>query len=280
MYCLRYPLLFGLCLVTAFVGLDRALAADALTAPAVAVVEDDNAKPATEPLMLARGAFEVAWYLPGEGRSVRGFFVLGSGDGGWSYWETRVARHLVKNGWAVAGVDFALYATTDFTQEILAADYTRMVNELGRRTKQAVDGRIPLVYGGWSMGAEQAMPAAAVAAGRPEGLRGLLMVAPGQRGRYGLHTPDKLGITPTGEGTFGLADFAPQLRGLKLAQLHAGLDPLDSIDWQNGLPLIHRLWEYPRAFHDFDNASPAFLALMDKAINWLLVPLAGRKKSS
>ena len=251
---------------------------------------DPDTKPATEPIALSRGAFEVAWYKPID-QPVRGLFILGSGDGGWSYWETRLARHLAKRGWAVAGVDFALYATTDFSQEIVAADFARMVDDLKRRSEQptqalqtpapALEAKppLPVIYGGWSMGAEQAIPAAAVVAMRPTGLRGLLLVAPGARGRYGLHTPDKLGITPIGEGTFGLADFGSQLSGLKLAQLHAGLDPLDSINWYQGLPLTLRLWKFPRAFHDFNNASDPFLALTDKAIDWVLAPSGSQKKT-
>ena len=251
---------------------------------------DPDTKPATEPIALSRGAFEVAWYKPID-QPVRGLFILGSGDGGWSYWETRLARHLAKRGWAVAGVDFALYATTDFTQEIVAADFARMVDDLKRRSEQptqalqtpapALEAKppLPVIYGGWSMGAEQSVPAAAVVAMRPAGLRGLLLVAPGARGRYGLHTQDKLGITPTGEGTFGLADFGSQLSGLKLAQLHAGLDPLDSIDWFKGLQLDLRLWKFPRAFHDFNNASDSFLALTDKAIGWILAPSGSKKKT-
>jgi len=87
-----------------------------------------------------------------------------------------------------------------------------------------------------------------------------------------LHTKDKLGFTPTGEGTFGLADFAPRLHDLRLAQLHAGLDPLDSIKWYHGLKLDLRLWKYPRAFHDFDGACDDFLKLMDEAVAWLVSP--------
>jgi len=249
---------------------------------------DPDAKPATEPITLSRGSFEIAWYQSTD-QPVRGLFILGSGDGGWSYWETRMARHLAQRGWVVAGVDFALYATTDYSQEILAADYARITADLARRSAQPVQAPqtpatalalkpLPVIYGGWSMGAEQSLPAAAVLSVRPAGLRGLLLVAPGERGRYGLHTADKLGIAPTGEGTFGLSDFAPQMAGLRLAQLHAGLDPLDSIDWCKGLQLDLRLWKFPRAFHDFNNASDKFLALTDKAIDWLLATPSRKDK--
>lgn len=231
------------------------------------------------PLKLRRGAFEVMWFHPSK-TAVRGLCVLGSGDGGWSYWEERVANHLAKKGWAVAGVDFAKYAEHDFSQAILAADYAQLVAELARRAGEPSDGGTrPVIYGGWSMGAEQSLPAAAVLAERPAGLRGLLLVAPGPRGRYGLRTADELGFAPTGEGTFALADFAPQLRDLRLAQLHAGLDPLDSIKWHRGLGLDLKLWKYPRAWHDFDGASDEFLALLDESIAWLLKPPAKSEES-
>ena len=272
MFCLRTLLLVGLWL------------AALQPTPLRADTELDHTKPATEPIALTRGTFEIAWYQPAP-LAVRGLFVLGSGDGGWSYWETRLARHLASQGWAVAGVDFSLYAATDFNQEILAADFARLVNELTRRSAVTANTpsnarQLPLIYGGWSMGAEHSLPAAAVLSARPAGLHGLLLVAPGPRGRYGLRTSDKIGITPTGEGTFGLADFAPQLKGLRLAQLHAGLDPLDSIDWFKGLQLDLRLWKFPRAFHDFSNANDKFLALTDKAIDWLLANPALKNKRS
>jgi phosphatidylglycerol lysyltransferase len=225
------------------------------------------------PLKLHRGTFDVVWTQP-VNVPVRGYFVLGSGDGGWSYWEQRAVEHLAKRGWAVAGVDFSNYGASDYSQEILSEDYLRLVDELVRRTGGAGDSLRPVIYGGWSMGAEQALPAAAYFQKRPN-LRGLLLVAPGARGRYGLHLQDRVGLKPTGAGTFALADFAPQLRGMRLAQLHAGLDPLDSIDWYRGLNLDLKLWKYPRAFHDFDNASDEFFDMMDKALTWLLSAPAG-----
>lgn len=220
-------------------------------------------------VVLKRGALEVVWYdatrLP-----ARGLMIFGSGSGGWSDWEDRVCGHLAGRGWAVAGIGFDRYGATDYSQEVLVADYATLVRELARRTGGAAGGAgLPIVYGGWSTGAEQALPAAAGGVRAGEALSGLLLIAPGGRGRYGLHTADKLGFEPTGEGTFALGEFAGQLGGLRLAQLHAGLDPLDSIDWWHGTALPVRLWEYPRAFHDFSGASDGFLALVDEALNWV-----------
>jgi hypothetical protein len=99
-----------------------------------------------------------------------------------------------------------------------------------------------------------------------------MLVAPAERGRFGARASDQLGLSPTGEASFALADFAPQVRDLPIAQLHAGWDPLDSITWFKGKHLDLTLWNYPRAFHDFDNASDSFLALLDSALIRLLLP--------
>ncbi|HEY9250387.1 MAG TPA: AcvB/VirJ family lysyl-phosphatidylglycerol hydrolase, partial [Rariglobus sp.] len=71
-----------------------------------------------EALQLRRGAQSLLWYRP-VNATIVGLCLLGSGDGGWSYWEERVAAHLAKKGWAVAGLDFAVYASADYTQHIL-----------------------------------------------------------------------------------------------------------------------------------------------------------------
>jgi phosphatidylglycerol lysyltransferase len=230
-------------------------------------------------VLLNRGAFEVVWYAPKTQEPARGLMIFGSGSGGWSAWEERVCTHLATQGWAVAGISFDRYGATDYSQAVLVADYERIVEELARRAGGSkTDAELPVVYGGWSTGAEQALPAAAGTVGARERLRGLLLIAPGGRGRYGLHTADKLGFEPRGEGTFALGEFAPQLGGLRLAQLHAGLDPLDSITWWQGTVAQVRLWEYPRAFHDFSGASDGFLALVDEALTWVLASKTGGAK--
>ena len=135
--------------------------------------------PEVSPVNLHRGAFEIRWYDPGEAfGQPRGTIIFGSGDGGWSYWEERVCGHLASTGWFVAGVDFRKYSETDFSREILRADYVILARALDQRASKTTS--LPLLYGGWSMGAELAV-AAGADPNRPDPLRGLLLVAPGAR---------------------------------------------------------------------------------------------------
>ena len=55
------------------------------------------------PLELASGPFQTLYYCgPAAPKDV---VILGTGDGGWSYWEERVAKHLAERGYAVGGWD-------------------------------------------------------------------------------------------------------------------------------------------------------------------------------
>ena len=52
-------------------------------------------------LDLAGGPLKVPYYC---GPAMpKGIIILGTGDGGWSYWEENTARHLVAKGFAVGG---------------------------------------------------------------------------------------------------------------------------------------------------------------------------------
>ncbi len=223
---------------------------------------------ATTSVALARGEYKARFYTPAKGAAPRALVIFGSGDGGWSYWEERVCRHLAEKGVASAGIDFHAYAGAVFTPEVLRRDFRSLAAELRRRHPGAES--LPLFYGGWSMGAEQAVPAAAEAEARAPGLRGLILVAPGARGRYGLQLRDRMGLAPTGPGTFALRDFAPRCADLRMAVFHAGLDPLDDLKWSEGLELDRKLWVLPRTFHDFAGAGDEFLAKLDEAMEWLL----------
>ena len=112
--------------------------------------------------------------------------------------------------------------------------------------------------------------AAAGTADRPADLIGLLLVAPGSRGRYGMTTSDLLGLDPTGEGSFGLADFADQLDPLRVAQFSAGLDPLDDTSWLSSLGTPHRVFNLERTLHDMGGAGEEFQAKLDEALQWTL----------
>ena len=239
-------------------------------------VTANNAKPphdlATTRITLTRGDYAARFYDIALGTHPRGLVVFGSGDGGWSYWEERVSRHLAARGFAVAGVDFRLYAEAPFSTAIIRKDYQQLVAALrGRRPEGET---LPLLYGGWSMGAEQSLPAAADPAQRPAGLRGFILVAPGARGRYGMKLSDRMGITPTGPDTFALREIAPACADLRFAVFHAGLDIVDDLKWSQGLVLDYRRWLVPRTMHDFSNAGPPFLSALDEAMIWLLEPPA------
>lgn len=250
--------------------------ANADSADGTATADHPDREQATTQVELSRGLYEARFYAPcGE---VQGAVVLGSGDGGWSYWEEKVAWHLAKKGWAVAGVDFNAYAETDYTAAILRQDFRSLVEELHTRYPSTKDR--PVLYGGWSMGAEQSVAAAAGAAERAPGLKGLLLVAPGARGRYGLRVADRMGVPPTGADTFGLRELAPACGDLRLAIFHAGLDLLDDLNWWKDLSLDARLWTVPGTFHDFDQAGDALQKAMDESLSWLLESPAAPANSS
>ena len=200
----------------------------------------------------------------------RAVILFGSGDGGWSYFERRCCHHLADVGCLVIGIDCNRYAT-DATYDLpqLAQDLATL-SELGRQ--KAAQPAAPVLWGGWSMGAEQSVPAAAywLEKDPAKAPRGLLLVAPGERGRFGLHTQDRLGVKPTGPGTYGLPDYAEKLKPLRVAQFHPSLDLLDHTAWLDRVTTEHQLWVLGKAVHNFAGVSPEFLAQVDDALNWLL----------
>ena len=199
--------------------------------------------------------------------SARGVVVLGTGSGGWSYWEERVAKHLVGRGYAVAGWDCRKLADSrTYSHDDLVGGFAQAAKVVGQRA--GADGD-PVWYGGWSTGAEQAT-AAAAGEGRPRQLVGLLLAAPGTRGRYGIETSDLLGMTPEGENTFALADFIEELQPVAIAQFAAGLDPMDDRGWLETYAGPHKIFEVPGVLHDMGGAGDTFLAKVDEAMEWSL----------
>ncbi len=201
-----------------------------------------------------------------ETENPKAVIIFGSGDGGWSYFEEKICLYLQKHGYWVVGLDFHDYASADYTLEKLKKDFTA-ISKAARTDAKGPD--LPLIWGGWSMGAEQAVPAAAELK-ETFPVRGLLLVAPGERGRYGLHWQDRMGIAPKGVNTFGVVDFAEKLGKIKVAQFHPGLDLLDSISWLDKLKAPHKLWTLPRSLHNFDGASDAFLKQIKEGMDYLL----------
>jgi hypothetical protein len=218
------------------------------------------------PLALQSGTFETLYY--NGSHKPKGIVILGTGDGGWSYWEEKVAKHLVSKGYAVGGWDCRKFADTrSYDAAELAAGFRAAVKAVQDRSGVST---VPIWYAGWSTGAEQAVAAAAYP-GRPLGMVGLLLAAPNRTGRYGIEESDLLGIEPEGEGTFPLAELAPRLTGLKVAQFVAGLDPLDDTTWLAALRSIpHRTYEFPTALHDMGGAGDEFLEKLDQAMAWTL----------
>lgn len=218
-------------------------------------------------LQLAGGPFEVLYYC-GHAEP-KGIVLLGTGDGGWSYWEENTARHLIDNGYAVAGWDCRKFADSrTYRHPELVRGFTEAVEAV--RDRSHADDEVPVWYGGWSTGAEQSV-AAAASPDRPETLVGLLLAAPGARSRYGLTTADLLGKTPTGPDTFALKDFAPALEGVKVVQFVAGLDPMDDEEWLTALKSPPLKIPLPGKLHDMGGAGPEFQKAMDAGMAWTLV---------
>ena len=221
---------------------------------------------------LTRGPFTLRAYSPGRGIVPKALIIFGSGDGGWrKIWEDRVAAFLASRGYGIAGVDFKAYSATDYSREILGKD-TLLIAAALRKRLGAPDA--PLVIAGFSMGAIQAVPAAAYVVRHnlvhSQKLVGLLICASGERGRYGLRTADTLDVVPTGPNTFAITDFSQALDGLRVAQFHGEGDVLSSTAWLDQLTAPHRLWQLPNGFHSFSGASDKFLDQLSEGLSWLL----------
>jgi pimeloyl-ACP methyl ester carboxylesterase len=219
------------------------------------------------PIQLTNSIYQTLYY--NETAQPLGIVILGTGDGGWSYWEEKVAKHLMTKGYAVGGWDCRKFADSrTYDQAELAAGFRAAVAAVRKRA--GLKKPVPVWYSGWSTGAEQSL-AAATDPERPQELVGLLLAAPGEHGRYGITESDLLGVEPSGSNTFSLAELAPKLKGLRVVQFAAGLDPLDDTTWQESLGEIpHQLITLPNCFHDMGEAGEEFLQKFDEALKWTL----------
>lgn len=213
---------------------------------------------------LQRGPFAVRVMQPENDEPVA-LAIFGSGDGGWSSWEQSVAAWMIDQKWVVAGVDLRLYAVEDYDAKTLGADYAAITAEVLRHVGKP---DLPVFYGGWSMGAVQAVPAAAWK-NHPKNLKGLFLFSADSRGRYGLRAADELGITPKGANTFGLSEFTPAVTGLRIAQFHGTADFMASTSWVRTLRGPHQVYEMPGANHGFDGPSDDFQPLLAQGLSWL-----------
>ncbi len=252
-------LLVGFGVYRAYVGIQTP---GTIISPAVIAVKQPDRT--TETLQLTRGPYDVFRYLPGDSARSKAVVIFGSGDGGATGWEDRVCRALQADGCIVYSFDCAKYSKTDYDLPTLQAD----MNTIGHSFTPA-GGMPPLILGGWSMGADQAV-AAAGGPKRPADLAGLLLISPSGRSRYGVREPDRWNVPPKGPGTFALEDFAAQLNGLRVAQWDANLDLLDSTQWLKDITTTHKAYVYKLGFHDYGGASDAFLEELKKTVAWIL----------
>ncbi len=195
-----------------------------------------------------------------------GVVVFASGDGGWNNWEDTVSHALQTNGFTVLGINSADYAKTDYDLATLQADYDTIAQTVLSKYPASPP---PLIVGGWSMGAAQAV---AVAGGPnpPRELIGVLIASALSRGRYGLRISDQADILPSGAGTFGVADFTSGVNGLRIVQWHAGGDTVDSTAWLANLRTPHREMDFPDADHGFNGPDPKFLKQFVESAFWIV----------
>ncbi len=216
-------------------------------------------------ITLTRGDFDVRVYAT-PGNDPRALVVFGSGDGGWSAWEHVVATWLQEANVAVVAFDFEKYSVTDFDQPTVAKD---MAAVAAFATERLNAKGIPVLYGGWSMGAAQAI-AAARGTNRPSELAGLLLMSLDSRGRYGIRAPDLVGITPTGPGTFDLNEFNPDLKDIRVVQYHGTADFMAKTTWIRLLKSPHQLYLLKGMNHGFDGLGPEFQSVLLQGVAWAL----------
>jgi phosphatidylglycerol lysyltransferase len=216
---------------------------------------------------LKRGTFTV-FDFPSRKSATSALMLFGSGDGGWGNLEEAICQAFQNQGFEVIGIDSHAYAQTDYNLEILQSDYGEIA-----RTALApfANHPPPLIVGGYSMGAAQAI---AVAGGPhlPEGLIGLLVIDPLSRGRYGLRDSDQMDILPTGPGTFSMNDFAKTMGSLRVVQWHAADDSIDSRSWLDSLTAQHKEFTFPNTGHDYDTDRDDFLHRLVESAGWILSP--------
>ncbi len=215
-------------------------------------------------LSLRRGPFGTYHFAPTG--AARGVILFGSGDGGWGYFENRVCSLLARQSIYVVGIDCNKYAETDYDAATLTEDFATITQDVLTRTKNP---DLPVIYGGWSMGAVQAV-AAAGGQSSPRNLIGLILLSMDKRGRYGLRLPDKVGIEPAGNGTFGVAEFTARVANLRVVQLSGADDWMNNTDWITGLKSAHRLVVLKNSNHDFNGADETFERDLVDGANWVL----------
>ena len=230
---------------------------------ALAVATGPPAPVVTE--ALRRGPFETYHFVPTV--PLRTIVLFGSGDGGWGHVETKICTLLERHGCYAVGIDCKKYADTDYDGVTLSADYATIAADAARRAGKK---NVPVIFGGWSMGAVQALAASGGAGQRAQHLVGLLLMSMDRRGRYGLRFLDTVGFLPKGDNTFAVADFTDAVANLRVVQYSAKGDWMNDVSWITKLASPHRLFEVPDAGHDFNGVDESFQVLLLKGLDWIL----------
>lgn len=226
----------------------------------------------SQTIQLSREALTVLEF-PSKTSQTTAIIIFASGDGGWGDLEEVVAGTLQDHGYEVIGIDSAVYAKSDYDLDILEADFA----QIAREAQTSYPGvPPPLIVGGYSMGAAQAI---AVAGGPhpPSGLVGLLLMDPCSRGRYGLRTSDRMNILPTGPGTFSMDDFSKTMGNLRVVQWHAADDSIDSRAWLDSLTAQHQEFDFPNDGHDYGGNRDDFLRRLVSSVGWILEPTQNKR---
>jgi phosphatidylglycerol lysyltransferase len=214
---------------------------------------------------LNRGPYELL-YFPSQKPETRAIILFGSGDGGWSSFEETISLTLQGQGYEVIGINSNAYARTDYNLDILQDDFRRIAEQARAPFGQRPP---PVIIGGWSMGAEQAVAAGGGPHAIP-GLVGLLLLDPGSRGRYGLRLADEVNVEPTGPGTYSMTEFDHGMGRLHIVQWHAEDDTFDSALWLRNLAAPHRKLDFANTGHYYTTDRDKFLHLLVDSIPWLL----------
>ena len=216
-------------------------------------------------VQLSQGPFPV-FIFPSKQATTRAIIIFGSGDGGWNTFEESIGRACQEHGYELIGIDSEAYAKNDYDLATLQSNFSIIANKV----RESFGAKAPpLIVGGYSMGAAQAV---AVAGGPhpPNGLVGLVVIDMLDRGRYGLRASDQLNVLPTGPGTFGVEDFAGTMSRLRVVQWHASEDSIDSTRWLDVLTAPHEEFTFPGVGHDYQDNREDFIRQLIKSIGWIL----------
>ncbi len=131
-----------------------------------------------------------------------------------------------------------------YARPITTSPFCRPTSARSRKGGDALRNHPPpVILGGWSMGAAQAI-AAAGGPHPPPGLAGVLLLDPCSRGRYGLRLSDQSDMLPTGPGTFSMEEFTQTMGNLHVVQWHAAQDSIDSRAWLELLTAPHKEYRF------------------------------------